>query len=42
MTHQQCLSTEGSSSPKGQASMPPGQPRHVTIIQQAQNTHTQK
>ena len=31
--NQQCQSTEGSSSPKDQTSIPPGPPHHVTVIQ---------
>jgi len=33
MTQVQCQSTEGSSGPKDQASIPPGPPHHVTILQ---------
>ena len=45
--NQQCQSTEGSSSPKNQASIPPGPSHHVTILhmhaiysQTQNNTHT--
>jgi len=38
MTQQQCQSTEGSSSPKVQASVPPGPPHHVTVILQIIST----
>jgi len=31
--NQRCQSTEGSSGPEDQASIPPGPPHHVTIIQ---------
>jgi len=35
MTNQQCQSTDGSSSREDQASIPPGPPHHVTVLQRA-------
>jgi len=45
--NEQCQSTEGSSGPKDQVSVPPGPPHHVTILKHAiysdtQNTYIHK
>jgi len=38
--NQQCQSTKGNIGLKDQASIPPGPPYHVTIIQHITNTNT--